>query len=137
MLVVQRVVETEANGSPMISKSCVRCSPGTYPSNNRTKCLPCPIENCTCPSNSHELLFDGSLCVFRQNLTLWPDDVETHLVEYDIIGVEVESDYLKKYLRALLYKCVKVNTKFHSGFMNYTVFVTIYRVFVLWIIGKT
>lgn len=101
-------VETEANGLPLTSKSCVRCATGTIPSSDRTKCLPCTVANCTCPITSHELLLDGTLCVFRSNLTLWPDERDTHLVEYDTIGVDVESNYLKENLRGLLYKCVKV-----------------------------
>lgn len=112
------VVETNVNGSSLISKSCVHCSPGTSPSFDHKKCLPCPLENCTCPLETHELLLDGTLCVFRPNLTSWPDERETYLVEYDIVGVDVESKYLKKHLRALLYKCVKVidDTIFYNCF---------------------
>lgn len=101
-------METDVNGSSLISKSCVRCSSGTSPSFDRKKCLTCLVANCTCPLTSHELLLDGTLCVFKTNLTSWPDEKDTHLVEYDIVGVDVESKYLKKYLRALLYKCVQV-----------------------------
>ncbi|XP_060849331.1 meckelin isoform X1 [Rhopalosiphum padi] len=101
-------LETEPNGLPLTQKSCIRCSPGTFPSFDRTKCLPCQVANCTCPQTSHEWLLDGTLCVFSQNLTSWPDERETHTVEYDVVGVDVESKYLKKHLRAFLYKCVKM-----------------------------
>lgn len=110
-------METEANGLPLASKSCVRCAPGTQPSADRTKCLPCPVANCTCPPTTHELLSDGKLCVFRANLTSWPDEKDTHLVEYDTVGVSVESDYMKKHLRAFLHECVKVkkNKRLHNN----------------------
>lgn len=104
-------VETEVDGSALVSKSCVRCAPGTQPSIDRAKCLPCPVTNCTCPPTTHELLLDGKLCVFRANLTSWPDEKDTYLAEYDAVGMSVESDYMKKHLRAFLHECVKVKKK--------------------------
>lgn len=114
-------VEADVNGSSLTTKSCVRCASGTFPSSDRNKCLPCLVANCTCPITSHELLLDGTLCVVRTNMTLWPDERDTHIFEYDVIGADVESKYLKENLRGLLYKCVKVrynNTFYSIAFTN-------------------
>lgn len=121
------IVETEANGSPLPqSRSCVRCSPGTRPSADRRTCVPCPVANCTCPLATHELLLDGTLCVSRSNLTAWPDGRDAHLVEYDSVGAEVESKYLKKHLRPLLYKCVKVRPSRDLTLCRITCYIFVY-----------
>ncbi|XP_050521919.1 meckelin isoform X2 [Daktulosphaira vitifoliae] len=99
-------VEIDADGSLLESRKCVRCSNGSYPSEDRLKCLPCILPNCSCPTSTHELLLDGNLCVPKLNLSQWPDESDTHFIEFDLVDIKVESMYLKKKLRALLHKCL-------------------------------
>ncbi|XP_050441568.1 meckelin [Adelges cooleyi] len=101
-------LETDVNGTSLGTRSCVRCTAGTTPSQDRTKCIPCLLANCSCPSVSHEPLLDGTVCVLKSNLSQWPDERDTHLVDYDLVDETVESKYLKTNLRALLHRCLNV-----------------------------
>lgn len=111
-------VDRNLNGMALDDVLCVPCIPGTYPSPDCSKCLPCDREhsghmNCLCSTSSHVRL--RNYCLNREDVTDWPDIRSTYLMKFQ--SQSIDSYYLRNKLQVAAYFC-KVYKKIANFLRN-------------------
>ncbi|XP_071443264.1 meckelin [Hetaerina americana] len=115
-------VDREENGDWLKVSKCVECNSYTVSSPDQRSCIKCPFEvpldeeydenidsmNCTCPTDTHELLQYGPsriLCIPLRDIAEWPDEISSYTVKYASGRTQV-SRHFQENFRPAAYLCV-------------------------------
>ncbi|BET01109.1 Meckelin (Transmembrane protein 67) [Nesidiocoris tenuis] len=96
-------VERSLNGTKL-DAHCAKCSPGTKPSYDRRRCIPCslPGTNCTCTSRQY-LAMPNNECAESKLFTSFGINQESIEIEYQ--ADKIDSPLFADYLRYAAYGC--------------------------------
>lgn len=115
------------NGTALKESLCLQCENGMIPSEDRKRCMPCPILNpvvsdgvvkCFCDYKS--VLLDD-ICVSTDIFPELSNDKRNFYLQYNN-KKQIKSDLFDKYLKKNIYLCkvfMKINTYQNNNFKNF------------------